>query len=85
MHPLALHAHLHRSPGQPTNNDVMEMEDTKCKEWHDSIDKELEALHKCKAFKIVDQSAATKCQIVPSTWALKVKTYPDGSVMKKKS
>jgi len=42
-------------------------------------------LYKRQALKLVDKSAAISRQIVPCTWALKVKTYPDGSIMKKKA
>jgi hypothetical protein len=85
MHPLALQVRLNGSPEQPSYSDVLRMDEKTRYEWFDSMDKEIAALAKRKAFQIVNRSEARDRQIVPSTWALKVKTYPDGSVLKKKS
>ena len=85
MHPLALQARLMGSPEQPSYNDVMRMDDQSKEEWRQSMDKEIAALYKQKAMKLVNRTAAKGRQIVPSTWALKVKTYPDGAILKKKS
>ena len=63
IHPLALQIRLNGNPEQPTFSDVLKMDDTTQNEWMDSMDKELEALHKQKALKIVDHSKAIGRQI----------------------
>ena len=85
MHLLALQVCLNGSQGQPTYNNVLKMDPVDQEEWYNSMDKEITILYKHNALQVVDRGKALNHQIVPSTWALKVKTFPDGSVMKKKS
>ena len=53
--------------------------------WFEAMNKELNALWANGCFVIVDEEEAKGRQIVPLTWAFKVKTRPDGSFLKRKA
>ena len=64
------------------------MHDTEMKEqWMESMNKEIEELEKKEVWEIVPIQVALDLfeQVVPSTWTLRYKRYPDGSIKKCKA
>ena len=69
----------------PTFREVLRLSEDERDKWFDSMDKELAGLNEKDCFHVVDRAAAAGREIVPSTWALKKKRRPNGSLIKYKS
>ena len=85
IHPFALQIRLNQAKDQPTLQDILNMPDEEKALWFTSMNIELNALWSKGCFTVVDRDAAEGRQIIPLTWAFKVKTRPDGSFLKRKS
>jgi hypothetical protein len=70
-------------PDNPTYNQAMASPDSDC--WWDAMITEMETLeNKLKAWELVPYGSSMN-SILPSTWAFKLKRYPDGTVKKFKA
>ena len=69
----------------PTFREVLCLSEDERDKWFNSMDKELTGLNEIDCFHVVDRAAAAGREIVPSKWALKKKSHPDGSLIKYKS
>ena len=85
LHPFALQIRLNQATDQPTLQEILNMPDEERVLWFEAMNKELNALWAKDCFVIVEEDEAKGRQIVPLTWAFKVKTRPDGSFLKRKA
>ena len=85
LHPFVLQIRLNQATDQPTLQEILNMPDEERVLWFEAMNKELNALWANGCFVIVDEEEAKGRQIVPLTWAFKVKTRPDGSFLKRKA
>ena len=85
LHPFALQIRLNQATDQPTLQEILNMPDDEKVLWFEAMNKELNALWANGCFVITNEEEAKGRQIVPLTWAFKVKTRPDGSFLKRKA